>query len=275
VSASYALAKAEVHREVKRVACEVVRDLTTYDAGATPGQIARCVTSDPVRQARLRKSARPLCRSGWWSRGQVVYPQMGGLAGGRASVMVVVRREAGREADPEVVETRTLDVRLIRAGGAWVFDALASAGGTAIERPAGLSACARAVLDDPRIELPDSARWDIYRGDISPSLLRLMTDMADQGPYAVVVLRTGHPRYVFGTTRVSQHTVGQAVDLYRVERSLVVERTASGAPCALARWLCGRDDLGQLGSPWALADAGGRAFSDTVHQDHLHIAVRQ
>lgn len=199
---------------------------------------------------------------------------MGGLAEGRASVMVVVRREAGRKTDPEVVETRTLDVRLIRVGGAWVFDDLACAGGTAIERPAGLSASARAVLDDPRIELPDSARWDIYRGGVAPSLLRLMADMADQGPYGVVVLRTGHPRYVFGTTRVSQHTVGQAVDLYRVDRLLVVECAASGAPRALARWLCERDELGQLGSPWALADTGGRSFSDTVHLDHLHIAVR-
>jgi hypothetical protein len=199
---------------------------------------------------------------------------MGGLAGGRASVMVVVRREAGGGSSPEVVETRTLDIRLIRTGGAWVFDDLASAGGTAAERPAGLSADARAVLDDPRIELPDSARWDIYRGSIAPSLLRLMAAMAERGPYGVVVLRTGHPRHVFGTTRLSQHTVGQAVDLYRVDRSLVVERAVSGAPHSLARWLCRRDDLGQLGSPWGLADADGRTFSDTVHQDHLHIAVR-
>lgn len=264
-----------MHRELKRVACGVAQALTTYDAGSTPGQIARQVTPDPVRRARLETSARPLYQAGWWSRGRIVYPQMGGLAGDRASVMVVVRREAGGEAGPEVVETRTLDVRLIRAGGAWVFDDLASAGGTAIQRPAGLPVGARAVLDDPRIELPDSARWDIYRGGIAPSLLRLMADMADQGPYGVVVLRTGHPHDVFGTTRVSQHTVGQAVDLYRVHRSLVVECAASGAPRALARWLCGRDDLGQLGSPWALADAGGRSFSDTVHLDHLHIAVRR
>jgi hypothetical protein len=268
------LAAAEVHCELKRVACGVAQALTTFDAGATPGQIARQVTSDPDRRARLETSARPLFHAGWWSRGRVVYPQMGGLADGRASVMVVVFREAGRETAPEVVETRTLDVRLIRAGGTWVFDGLASAGGTAIRRPAGLSAGARAVLDDPRIELPDSARWDIHRGGIAPSLLRLMSHMADQGPYGVVVLRTGHPDHVFGTTRVSQHNTGQAVDLYRVDRSLVVERAASGAPHALARWLAGRSELGQLGSPWAEADAGGRSFSDTVHQDHLHIAVR-
>ncbi len=268
------LTAAEVHRELKRVACGVALTLTTYDAGATPAQTARRVTADPIRRARLERSAQPLCRAGWWSSGRVVYPQIGGLTGDRASVMVVVRREAGTESDPACVETRTLDIRLVRIDGAWVFDRLASAGGTAIERPADLSAPARAVLDDPRIELPDTARWDIYRGDVTPSLLRLMSAVADRGPYGVVVLRTGHPRYVFGTTRLSQHTVGQAVDLYRVRRSLVVERTASGAPRTLARWLCGRADLGQLGCPWKLTDGGGRSFSDTVHQDHLHIAVR-
>jgi hypothetical protein len=275
VPSPYAMANAEVHREVKRVACTVAETLTTYDADSTLPGLTASLTSDPGRRSLLEQAARPLHHAGWWSRGRVLYPQMGGLLADRASVMVVVEQTAGPGDEPRLVETRTLDVRLVRVAGSWTFDGLSSAGGEPIARPPDLSAAARAVLDDPRIELPDSASWDIYQGTISPSLLRLMADMADRSSYGVVVLRTGHPTHVFGTSRVSQHSVGQAVDLYRVGRPLVVdERGAGSATQGLARWLCGRAELGQIGSPWVLADGGSRSFTDRVHQDHLHIAVR-
>ncbi len=77
-----------------------------------------------------------------------------------------------------------------------------------------MTAEARAVLDDPRIDLPDSARWDILAGEVSPALLRLMSRAADEAAV-------------------------------------------------------------RIGSPWALDGLGGRSFTDVVHQDHLHIAVRE
>jgi hypothetical protein len=180
--------------------------------------------------------------------------------------MVVVRQEIGIAA-----ETRTLDVRLARAGGAWAFEQLASAGGEPIPRPSRLAPEAVRVLDDSRIELPDSARWDIYRGRVAPALLRVMAELAQRTPFGVTVLSGGHPHNVFGTGRQSNHTRGRAVDIYRLGRPHVVDdRAPNSATNQLARWLQARTDLSELGSPWRL---GPGSFTDTVHQDHLHLAV--
>jgi hypothetical protein len=269
------LAAHEVHRQAKTTACTIAEGLTTYEPGTTPARLAARATEDAERRPALVKAVRPLHHAGGWSRGSVVYPQMGGLRGDRASVMVVVRQEAGKGAQTQLVETRTLDIRLVRVAGSWTFDRLASAGGEAVPRPGRLPAAARAVLDDDRIALPDSARWDIYRGAVSTSLLRLMADLADQSSYDVAVLRTGHPRYVFGTTRLSQHTAGRAFDIYRVGRHLVVDDRREGSRTQrLARWLTARAELSQLGSPWALDGGVAPSFTDSVHQDHLHVAVR-
>src|SRR5690606_24449344 len=96
----------------------------------------------------------------------------------------------------------------------WVFDHLSSAGGQ-FDNVAALT-LAHAVASDPRIEMPDSSRLDILGGLVSPVLLELMAEIADITPYGVAVLSTGHPHHVFETNRQSHHTLGRAVDIYRV-----------------------------------------------------------
>jgi hypothetical protein len=87
------------------------------------------------------------------------------------------------------------------------------------------------VLAHPRIELPDSAVWDIHRGRISDTLLAVMARAADEVDYGVVVLDTGHPWEIFGTDRQSDHTRGRAVDIYRVgDRNVVDDRADGSAP---------------------------------------------
>jgi hypothetical protein len=271
----YRVPGTDVAREAKRVACRVAEAVTTHERWTRADEIGReAAGSDGARRRARARAAAPLHRPYSWSRGVVVYPQLGGLRGDRASVMVVVRREIGVGPRVERTETRTLDVRLVRENGSWRFDSLASVGGSPVSRPSTLSRAAAAVVDDPRIELPDTARWDIYRGLVSPRLLRLMARMADRGPYGVTVLRTGHPPQVFGTDRMSQHTVGEAVDLYRVVGRDVCESRGEGSAArGLVHWLLTRQELSQLGSPWTLDAGGARSFSDAVHQDHLHIAV--
>jgi hypothetical protein len=269
------LLRAEVSKDVKRAACHAAEKLTTYERWTGVDDLALEVAGTaPERRAALERAVAPLHHPGRWSRGVVVYPQLAGLGRDRAAVMVVARQEVGRGRAAELVETRTLDIRLVRVGDTWRFDRLASAGGAPVERPAGLPPAAVAVLDHPGIELPDTARWDIHRGVVSTTLLRLMTRMADRAPYGVVVLQTGHPRNVFGTDRLSRHSLGQAVDVYRVGGGAVVESRAPGSAChRLARWVLVREELSQIGSPWSLGGAGSRSFSDGVHQDHLHVAV--
>jgi hypothetical protein len=273
-AAPYEPVAAETHPNAKALGAAVAQALTTYEPDEPLEEVvARAAAGghggDDV------EAARPLHHPDGWSRGEVLYPQFGGLTTDRCSIMAVVRQTRGRPDGTTIEVVRTVDVRLRLSGGDWVFDALASAGGEPVDRPAELPEVAVAVLDDPRIELPDSARWDIHRGATSLALLGLMQRLADEtGGYAVCVLESGHPINVFGTDRLSDHTRGRAVDIHRIADRLVIEDRGEGSATDRAvGWLY--DDAARpiVGSPWALDAYGGRSFTDAVHQDHLHVAV--
>jgi hypothetical protein len=271
---STAPAAGETLPEAKRLASDTAVALTTYGPGSNWADVIAAVDAAPAAREALAASGGPLVHPGQRSQGTVVYAQLGGFRAERASVMVVVRQDIGPAADGSGArsETRTIDVRLARSGGRWSVEGLASVGGDPVPRPAGLSPVAAAVVDNPRIELPDSARWDIYRGAVSPHLLTVLAAAAEQAPLGIVVLESGHPHDVFGTGRTSSHTVGRAADVYRVGGTKVIDGRAPGSEVdRLARWLLGRPELSQLGSPWRL---GANSFTDVVHQDHVHIAVR-
>jgi hypothetical protein len=267
---AFVLSDAEVLPNAKRLASDVVQDLTTYGPGSTPEEVAAQVADGPLR-ATIAATLEPIHHTGAWSRGVVVYPQLGGETGARASVMVVADQTIGT-LDGIRTERRTFDVRLRVVGGVWELDAIASVGGVPVARPDQLSAAAEAVLDDERIDLPDTARWDIHAGRTADSLLELMAELAELTPYGVIVLETGHPYNVFGTPRVSRHVAGFAVDIHLLGDVLVIDdRADEGATHQLVRELYERDDVRVIGSPWALDGFGGRSFTDTVHQDHLHV----
>jgi hypothetical protein len=263
----------EVEVDLKRAAAATALALTTYDADDTLSEVVATVTDDPLRRGALREAAVALHHPGERSRGTVVYPEIAGLREASAAVIVVVRQEVGPAGRPVLRESRSLDVRLVRAGGRWRFDQLASTGGDPVERPAGLGAAAAAVLDDPRIEMPDSARWDIHRGVVDDRLLSVMAALARRTPFAVAVLSTGHSLDVYATGRPSAHSAGRAVDIYLLGDTPVVADRADGSPTQqVVRWLLEQGDVAQVGSPWDLG-AGNRSFTDAVHQDHLHVAV--
>jgi hypothetical protein len=108
----------------------------------------------------------------------------------------------------------------------------------------------------------------------SPQLDRrvraLLAATARQQRIRVSCLRTGHSRFVRGTTRTSNHTVWRAVDIDRVDGRAV--GPANLAARQLAGWI-GRGGAGvhpsEVGSPW---DFGGRPwFTDGDHQGHIHV----
>jgi hypothetical protein len=264
-------APGEILAQAKRVAGRTVQRLATYGPDTSHGSVAADLLGPGRNPATLAKAAAPLFVPGATSVGEVLYGQLGGLTTSAAAVMVVLRQTVSDANGQTTVTTRTLDVRLRRDDRQWILDGLASAGGRPVARPADLPQAARAVLDDRRIQLPDSARWDIHRGLIDQRLLQLMQAVAKHHPYAVTVLVTGHPRNVFGTDRRSNHSAGRAVDVYAVAGHPVVgQRRRGSAAYRLAGWL---DQAGptELGSPWRLADGGARSFTNTVHQDHIHI----
>jgi hypothetical protein len=273
--AGYELLAGETGPDAKRAAVAFVEALTTYEVGDELEDVVDRATDDDALADELVEVAAPLHHDGAWSRGRIVYPQLGGLEPRSSAVITVVEQEVGHPDGTTTTETRVLDVRVDADGaGAWAVTALVSAGGEPVERPDDLSEVAASVLDDDRVELPDSARWDIHRGAVDETLLTLMARMAERTPYGVVVLETGHSREVFGTDRTSRHAEGRAVDLYRVGDEHVIEdREVGSATHELVRWLYDQPELSEVGSPWALDRFGGRSFSDELHQDHIHVGV--
>lgn len=267
----------EVQADAKRLGAAVAYQITNYGWNSSVIELVERVTVDPARVDALAREAEIVHHPGMWSRGTIEYAQLGGHRDDRISIMVVVRQELGRQAtsDAERAETRTMDVRLAKgASGAWVFEELASAGGIPIARPGNLSPLAASVVDDPRIDLPDTATWDIYSGQTGPALHEVMLDIAERTPYSVIVLKTGHPHNVFGTERLSNHTVGRAVDIHEVGSDLVIDsHDTTSSIYALSEWLVSRPDIKEFGSPWRFDDAVAHNFTDEVHHDHLHVGV--
>lgn len=267
----------EVQAEAKRLGAMAAYVITNYEVDSSLTEVLATLPGDPARAEALALEVHTVHQPGMWSRGTVEYAQLGGHLDGRISIMVVVRQEVGVEGsgEPERTETRTVDVRLMRGeSGAWEFEEIASAGGQPVERPADLAPLAASVVDNPRIDLPDSAIWDIYSGHTDHVLLETMLDLAERTSYSVVVLHTGHPHHVFGTTRLSNHTVGRAVDIYMVGSELVIDaHDVTSSTYALSEWLVSRSDLKEFGSPWRFDDAVAHTFTNQVHHDHLHIGV--
>jgi len=269
--ARYLVPAGEVEREAKQYASDIAYALTTYEESDDP--VARFFSiagSEGVDL--LMEAGQPLTHLGRWSRGQVLYPQLGGLTDEKVSVMVVTRQTVGFGADPHFSVVRTLDIRLLKGELGWEFDELASAGG-AFDNIADLQ-LAHAIAADPRIEMPDSARLDILDGLISPVLLEVMLDIADITPYAISVMATGHPYHVFETNRVSHHIGGRAIDIIRVgDRHVIDDREGGSTTWALVQRLWEDPRVVQVGSPWDTDGGPARGFTNTVHQDHIHLAV--
>lgn len=262
----------EAEPEAKQLAVDIAYALTTYEE--SDDHFARLeAMSSRSGVDLLAEASAPLTHHGQWSRGEVIYPQLGGLNSERTSVMVVTRQTVGSGSQAEFSVVRTLDIRLARTPSGWTFDFLSSAGGTFD----GLEdfTSAHAVATDPRITMPDSARLDILSGLVSAKLLDVMAELADQTPYEVVTLATGHPHHVFDTDRVSHHTVGQAVDINRIGDRLVIDdREPDSATRAIVGWLYDHPEVHQVGSPWDIdGPESRRSFTDAVHQDHIHLAV--
>lgn len=281
----------DVHPEAKKLAADFVVALASYsrvDATeqAAAERVRRAAAAvGPTTMLDVAESvpgAMELLREGVSAGGDVVYAEIAGLVPAdpadhlQVAVIVVLRRELTTVDGRTFTRTRAINVRLRRASTAAPLGVrqLGSAGGTPVGRPRDLPAQAAAVLDDQRIDLPDSARWDVHRGVVDLRLLRLMTGLADLAPYRVVVFQSGHPYYVVGTRRVSNHTVGRAVDIWSVAGTPVVaQRGRADSPAhRLVRAAAADPGPAEIGSPWDDDGPGSRRlFTNGVHQDHIHI----
>jgi hypothetical protein len=132
----------------------------------------------------------------------------------------------------------------------------------------------RALVGNKRITTTASRgcspRADLASGRLDLRVQSLLAVIADRYRIRLSCLRTGHSRFVKGTTRVSNHTVWRAVDI-DVVNGQPVSRTSTAAR-SLALWLDGLQGPlrpSEIGSPFQI---GRRPyFSDEGHQGHVHV----
>ena len=272
-SSPYVEAPGEVAPVLKGVAVLTVQALMSYDPVSSSTAAARQRLVVAGAPPEIADRAGPVLVAGAHSAADIVYPQLGGLTSERASVMVVVSQRLLLQEGQRQTVVRTIDVRLVRREGWWTVEDIASFGGDPVPSPVNLPPSAARVLAHPGIDLPDSARWDIFAGRVGEPILALLADLADRHKLGVTVFATGHPHEVFGTTRISNHTRGAAVDLWFVDTPVVGQRDAKGALPVVVHELL-RRGVTELGAPFVVDGPSGASFTDTVHQDHLHLAIR-
>ena len=261
----------EDYPQAKQTAAQAAIEALTYARGDDASRAAARLGPAAVGRGQLAAALEPAVDPDMRSAAKVEYVQLSGLAADSAGAMVVIEQRLQDEAGRWRAVTRVLDVRLLLTDGAWSLDEIASVGGSELPRPDSLSPEAAQVLDDPAIDLPDSARWDIYRGDVDPALLATLADVAKKYELGVTVLASGHPPNVWGTDRESAHTRGFAVDIWEIDGVPVSDqREVGSAAYELASSLVG-GGAAQLGSPWVLGPGGSVSFTDAVHADHLHL----
>ena len=268
----YQLLPDEPAPAAKQRAANLVQALATYDRGQGTVERARSVMAQFGADPTIADAAVALLSPAEASRTRIVYPQLGGLAGDAASVMVVAEQHLIGDSGSRRL-TRTIDVRLSLTAQGWAVSGIGSMGDNALP-PTGAptTSAAAAVLADARIELPDTARWDIQAGRIDDRVLELLTMISARHRIAVATLVGGHPVEVFGTDRTSNHTRGRAVDIWSLDGvPIVALRDAPAAVVSLLEAVSGAG-VTELGSPWQLPLAG--SFTDIVHQDHLHLGFR-
>jgi hypothetical protein len=201
----------------------------------------------------------------------VAYPQYGGLTVDAAAVIAVAEQRL-QTPGGEVRRDITVDVRLVRdPAGRWSVEEIRPT--TSLGAAIPLSRTASAVLADPRLVLPGPARADVATGRMDDLLLSILLGLAEEFTLAIQVMHTGHIQTVFPTPRLSNHAVGRAVDIRAVNGNAVVDPAMSAQTLeALMRHAA---DLGatEVGGPRDLNGDRKGFFSDSVHQDHIHLGV--
>lgn len=149
------------------------------------------------------------------------------------------------------------------------------------------SADAEALLDNPNITLTAAARQDLAAGIVDPRLTQLLAQLAVSYQLDVLSFRTGHPRCKVLPNKVnsgpncsvSNHWEGRAVDITAVSRAdetLASVNSRNEAARAITEALALMPSSSpirpnEVGSPWSSFEGYDGHFSNSLHQDHLHL----
>ncbi|HSN05974.1 MAG TPA: hypothetical protein VLV82_01415 [Candidatus Angelobacter sp.] len=258
----------EVQPSVKERATSLIEAVGSWTGGAGDLTHARARAEAAGHPSSLVDALAPLLGPEPSAVTIVRDAQYGGILSSSASVLVVADQWRARSDGHVTPGGTTLDVRLVAAVPRWrVVDVFPARPGKAA---ATLSPAARKVLSDKRIRLPYAARSDVLSGNVHDSVLGLLAAMAREHVVDVSVIRSGHPLYVFGTSRTSDHPRGRAVDVWALdERPLVLPSNHSLAASAM-RYAVAHGAY-NVGGPVLLA--GSAYFTNRTHQDHIHLGL--
>ncbi|MFE2376824.1 hypothetical protein [Streptomyces sp. NPDC059398] len=261
---------ADVDPGVKLRAAQLIEALGTWQAGGGSVAKARARVTALGLPGALADQAGPLLSGADEAVLQVVDAQYGGILTDSASVLVVCRQWSRSGGGPVTGGGTTVDVRLSRARPRWSVTALHPAAPGPPSR--SLSDTARRVLADRRISLPPASAADVRSGRVHTSALKAMLRLAGSYRIDVSVVRSGHPLDVFGTHRPSDHPLGRAFDVWRINGRPVV---AASTPRSLIESFM-RDAAAagsyNVGGPVRLGGGAtaNQFFSDATHHDHVH-----
>lgn len=255
----------EIKGSVKLVATRMVEALGSWDASTSGARAASARLSALGIDPGFAAQVPGLLTGGVVATLQVIDAQYGGLLSSTASVLVPTRQWVRDQAGTVTERGWTFDVRLSAASPAWRVTAITPSDPGA---PAAVGSLATQVLGSSRIDLPPASRADIASGQVHDSVLRAMLTLATTYTIGVSVVRSGHPTYVFGTSRPSDHPRGRAFDTWRINGVSIV---ASSTPRSLVTgYMQAAAAAGSynVGGPYQLG--GSAYFSDQTHHDHVH-----
>jgi len=255
----------ELQAGVKLVATSMIEALGNWDAAHAGLAAAQSRLSALGIDPAFAAQASGLLSGGTAAALQVIDAQYGGLLASTASVLIPTRQWVVDSAGTRTERGWTFDVRLSAASPKWHVTAVnpSNPGGAA-----AVDSFATQVLSSSRIDLPPASRADIASGQVHDSVLRAMLTLAKSYTIGVSVVRSGHPQYVFGTSRLSDHPRGRAFDTWRINGVPVV---AGSTPRALVTgYMQAAAAAGSynVGGPYLLS--GSVYFSDQTHHDHVH-----
>lgn len=270
--AGFVASPLDVNGQVKEAAARFVQRVGTWGAPGPGDATTRVV--DAGYAPDMAATAAPLLDvPAQEATTTIVYPQYGGLTDAAASVMVLARQQLRTDTGEQTREV-LLDVRVRpQPDGNWEVTSVVDPPRPeyAPVRAGGPTDLGRAVLDDPRTRIPEPGRADITDRRVNDPILAVLDVLARTYELDVHVFVTGHPGTVFPTTKLSNHTVGRAVDVRAINGRPVVEIPRDDPVIAEFMAAAGRAGATEVGGP--IVPAGTGFFTDDVHQDHFHLGI--
>lgn len=268
-AASYKVLSGEIAPQAKRTGVRYLEAALNWAPGEAP---LSGLDTLPKISSRLRSDLQGLAGDHVASTVSISYPQYGGLPEDQrsASLIIVATQTFAPSPDLRTQDRQFIvDLRLSRSrAGTWTpTRALVPR----LPVPKASTALRTKVLSKPSLKMSDAARADISGGLIYDPLLRVMDSLSDRWQLDVQELKSGHPYYVFGTTTISNHTLGRAVDIWAIDGVPVIDQRRSQWKALMLA--AGALRATEIGGPRDLDGIRGKRpyFTNVLHQDHVHI----